>query len=627
MALTRPLRLKAQVAKARPESSTSTLPIAQVWVDSAVFHLDQSYDYRIPDNLSHLIQVGNRVQVPFHGREVEGLVVARASTSQTANLKAVSKVISPISVATAESINLIKDVAARWAAHPYDIIRSAIPPRVASVDKENLVPPMRPVNTGNKIKRSERRYIQIPPFVNRFDFISSFVKDSKQEGSILLLAPDSRSASALHQLLNGSILLDSALDRSERYRNFLSVRNGLNLIVVGTRSAIFAPIEDLSAIVVVDEGSEHHYEQRAPGWNVRDVAILRSINSHCDLTCIGYSPSSEVARLIETRWMIYSGTKSRVNVSIFAPIHGELIPSRLVSEIRKAMKSGPILFVSPRKGYSQAIICSKCRNIALCECGGKLTQKSSQSKSECVICARTVADWQCTWCHGSTPYLLGRGSERFAFEIGATFPGTPIVQSSVENLIERFESKTGFVIATPGTAPIASDGYAMVICLEVDRYFMQSDIRAHERSREILFSHAALINQKGLVALVASHEQSMRGALSAWKPSLVSQKELRERQEVELPPFSRAITLDIDHAESQSLIRGLRKSQEEGRLPQSTRILGATQLKGETDRIILFTPLKDGEDVVKLLHEFQRRRSASKKSPASIRVDPYSLSR
>jgi primosomal protein N' (replication factor Y) len=76
------------------------------------------------------------------------------------------------------------------------------------------------------------------------------------------------------------------------------VRNGLNLVVVGTRSAIFAPIEDLSAIVVVDEGSEHHYEQRAPGWNVRDVAILRSINSHCDLTCIGYSPSSEVARLI-----------------------------------------------------------------------------------------------------------------------------------------------------------------------------------------------------------------------------------------------------------------------------------------------------------------------------------------
>ena len=187
MALTRPLRLKAQVAKARPESSTSTLPIAQVWVDSAVFHLDQSYDYRIPDNLSHLIEVGNRVQVPFHGREVEGLVVARASTSQSANLKAVSKVISPISVATAESINLIKDVAARWAAHPYDIIRSAIPPRVASVDKENLAPPMKPVNSGNKIKRSERRYIQIPPFVNRFDFISSIIKDAKNEGSILLL--------------------------------------------------------------------------------------------------------------------------------------------------------------------------------------------------------------------------------------------------------------------------------------------------------------------------------------------------------------------------------------------------------------------------------------------------------
>jgi primosomal protein N' (replication factor Y) len=331
--------------------------------------------------------------------------------------------------------------------------------------------------------------------------------------------------------------------------------------------------------------------------------------------------------LIETKWMDYSASKSRLNVSAFAQIHGELLPSRLMSEIRKAMKVGPILFLSPRKGYSQAITCSKCRNVALCSCGGKLTQKSNQSAVQCVICAESVAEWKCTWCQGTTPFLLGRGSERFAYEIGVAFAGMEIVQSSAENMIDRFEEKSGFVIATPGAAPIATHGYALVIILEGERFFTQSDIRAHERSREIFFATAALASEKGSVALVMASDHPIIGAIASWKPSLISQRELRERLEVHLPPFTRAITLDIESSESQALLRGLKKSQEDGRLPASTTILGPSQLKADVDRIVVLTPLVDGEELVSLLHEFQRRRSSSKKTLASIRIDPYSLSR
>jgi len=194
-------------------------------------------------------------------------------------------------------------------------------------------------------------------------------------------------------------------------------------------------------------------------------------------------------------------------------------------------------------------------------------------------------------------------------------------------MIDSFEEKFGFVIATPGAAPIATHGYAMVIILEGERFFAQSDIRAHERSREIFFSTAALASEGGSVALVMASDHPIIGALASWKPSLISQRELRERLEVHLPPFTRAITLDIDISESQSLLRGLRKSQEDGRLPASTTILGPSQLKADVDRIVVLTPLVDGEELVSLLHEFQRRRSSSKKTLASIRIDPYSLSR
>ncbi|CAN2200419.1 PriA Primosomal protein N' (replication factor Y) - superfamily II helicase [Candidatus Nanopelagicaceae bacterium] len=623
MALTRPLRLKAEIAKLKPEGSSSVLPIAQVWVDSGVFHLDQKYDYLIPDNLSDIISTGVRVQVPFHGREVEGLVLARVSSSESPVLKSLSKAISPHSVATPESIELISAVAARWAAHPFDVIRSAIPPRVASVDKENWTDAPLP-----KLKtKPTRTYIHIPPVVNRFDFLQSTIGKNTGKGSTLVIVPDNRSVQRLVALIPEAVVLDSALERSQRYRNFLTCRYGRGLIVVGTRSAVFVPITDLESIIVLDEGSEQHYEVRSPGWNVRDVAILRAMKSDLNLTFVGYSPSSEIARLIESKWIDFSSIKSRVEVSAFPQSHGELIPSRLMGEIRKAMNSGPVLFLAPRKGYSQSIVCSKCRNSALCECGGKLLKRGAETSLECTICAKAHSDWRCAWCKGSTPYLLGRGSDRFAYEIGAAFPGLHIVQSTAEMLVEIFEESKGLVIATPGAIPQTHNGYSLVVVLEAERFFMQADIRAHERARELFFSTAALASQAGRVALVMPIDHPIIGALSAWKPSLISQRELRERLEVNLPPFTRAVTLDISNSESQSLLRGLRKSQEEGRLPESTQLLGPSQLKGEIDRIVALTPLIDGEALIGLLHEFQRRRSSSKKALATIRIDPYSLSR
>lgn len=623
MALTRPLRLKAEIAKLKPEGSSSVLPIAQVWVDSGVFHLDQKYDYLVPDNLSGIISTGVRVQIPFHGREVEGLVLARVSSSESPVLKSISKAISPHSVATSESIELISAVADRWAAHPFDVIRSAIPPRVASVDKESWTDAPLP-----KLKtKPTRSYIHIPPVVNLFDFLQSTIGRNAGKGSTLVIVPDNRSVQRLVALIPEAVVLDSALERSERYRNFLSCRYGRGLIVVGTRSAIFAPITDLESIIVLDEGSEQHYEVRSPGWNVRDVAILRAMKSSLNLTFVGYSPSSEVARLIESKWIHFSSVKSRVEVSAFPQSHGELIPSRLMGEIRKAMNSGPVLFLAPRKGYSQSVVCAKCRNSALCECGGKLLKRGSETSLECTICAKAYSNWRCAWCKSSTPYLLGRGSERFAYEIGAAFPGVKVVQSTSELMIDSFTEDRGLVISTPGAIPSTNNGFALVVILEAERFFMQADIRAHERTRELFFSTSALASQKGKVAFVMSTDNPIIGAVSAWKPSLISQRELRERLEVNLPPFTRAVTMDIAASESQSLLRGLKKSQEDSRLPESTQFLGPSQLKGDVDRIVALTPLADGEALISLLHEFQRRRSSSKKALASIRIDPYSLSR
>ena len=623
MALTRPLRLKREVIRRAPEISTTDNPVARLWVDSGVFHLDQSYDYLVPDNLSEQVAVGVRVQVPFNGRECEALVLERIAISSGRRLKSITKVISRVPVASKPSLDLIALVAHRWACHPYDVIRSAIPPRVASVEKMHWID--RTIDRPGQ--SSVRQYLQLPAYQDPFQALARHVKSVRSRGSILVIVPDNRSVLRLSKHFPEALILDSDLPRSERYENFLRARTTSAQIIIGTRSAIFADSPDLASIVIFNESSEQFFEVRSPGWNARDIAILRARNENVAIYCVGYSPSAEVARLIDIGWFEFKGAKQKIRVDTFQQEFSELLPGKIIGELRRLVKQGPILFIAPRKGYSQSISCSSCRNISTCSCGGRLEKKGATTAISCSLCANVYSEWVCQYCAGLKPFLLNRGSERFAQEIGVALPGIPITLCEAEKMVDDFELNSGIVIATPGSAPMSADGYAAVVILDGEKLLNQSDLRAQERAREIFFTHAALLNSSGSALLVINHSNPIVGALASWKPSLISRRELQERIEASLPPFVRSISLDIDSSESATLVRALNKSRDEGRLPASTRILGPSTLNTATHRILLLAPLEDGEALVLLMHEFQRRRSATRKKLATLRIDPYSLSR
>ena len=623
MALTRPLRLKREVIRRAPEISTTGNPVARLWVDSGVFHLDQSYDYLVPDNLSEQVAVGVRVQVPFNGRECEALVLERIAISSGRRLKSITKVISRVPVASKPSLDLIALVAHRWACHPYDVIRSAIPPRVASVEKMYWIDK----TTDRPGESSVRQYLQLPAYQDPFQNLARHVQSVWSSGSILVIVPDNRSVLRLSKHFPEALILDSDLPRSERYENFLRARTTPAQIIIGTRSAIFADSPDLASIVIFNESSEQFFEVRSPGWNARDIAILRARNENVAIYCVGYSPSAEVARLIDIGWFEFKGAKQKIRVDTFQQEFSELLPGKIIGELRRLVKQGPILFIAPRKGYSQSISCSSCRNISTCSCGGRLEKKGATTAISCSLCANVYSEWVCQYCAGLKPFLLNRGSERFAQEIGVALPGVPITLCEAEKMVDDFQLSSGIVIATPGAAPMSADGYAAIVILDGERLLNQSDLRAQERAREIFFTHAALLNSSGSALLVINHSNPIVGALASWKPSLISRRELQERIEASLPPFVRSISLDIDSTESATLVRALNKSRDEGRIPASTRILGPSTLNTSTHRILLLAPLEDGEALVLLMHEFQRRRSATRKKLATLRIDPYSLSR
>ena len=102
-------------------------------------------------------------------------------------------------------------------------------------------------------------------------------------------------------------------------------------------------------------------------------------------------------------------------------------------------------------------------------------------------------------------------------------------------------------------------------------------------------------------------------------------RELSERGELNLPPFSRSIVLEVENSEATSIVSGFKKALLDSRLPASTKVLGPAQKSGDSSRILLTADLDQGEQLLKFVGDYMRHRAVTKKKSISIRVDPYSL--
>lgn len=620
------LKLKREVAAATPMAPSSQLPIAQVWVDASVYHLDSPFSYLVPQNLNDAVVVGSLVSIPFHGREIQGLVLARSESSGESGMKSISKVLGNIPLLSQEIIQLIATLAKRYAAHPFDLIRSAVPDRMATIEKE-FVLEARALSDRKSSKMAT--YLQLPPAQNRSALIARKIAEFEKSGGVIALLPDAREVIALSVELDKLELkyaiLESSLPKSEYFRNFMRIRTGQVRIVIGTRSAVFAPVVGLQSIVIYNDGSENYYEQRSPGWNARDVALERSQLEGIHLTLIGYSPSAEIGRAIDEGSVIYKRSRGKLKVSSIAQIHGELLPSRALAPLKGALTEGAVLFIVPLKGYAQAIRCAKCKTISRCECGGAHQKTSTDSLITCSHCAASITSWRCSWCHESQPALASRGIERHIQELGLLFPGIPGIIATADHPV-IYSPPKGIVVATPHMAPLNESGYSAVVVLEGNRFLNQPDMRGQERAREMFFSHAALAREGAPIILVQDDGDSISTALTTWNPSIALERELTERQQLGLPPYVRSAILTMKSDEGIRLKKALESARDENRLPKATKILGPIP-EGENVSLILTVPLASGDELISTIHEFMRRRSASKKTLPSLRIDPYSLSR
>jgi primosomal protein N' (replication factor Y) (superfamily II helicase) len=585
----------------------------------SVPHLDREFDYLVSTDLSDDAQPGVRVRVRFHGRLVDGFILERRSdTDHIGKLGWLDRVVSSERVLTPDVRRLADAVAARYAGTRADVLRLAIPPRHANVEKQ---PPQEPAPftvkqpdtaawavygrgeqylTALGEGRAARAVWQALPGEQWPDRLAEAAAVTVNSGrGVLAVVPDQRDVDVLHaaarELVDESrvVALSAGLGPAQRYRRWLSALRGGARLVIGTRSAVFAPVADLGLVIVWDDGDDSLAEPRAPYPHAREVAMLRAHQLRCAALIGGYARTAEAQALVRSRWAhdlvaprpVVRARSPRVVAledSSYAQERDPAartarLPSMALRAARAALEAGaPVLVQVPRRGYVPALACARCRTVARCRhCTGPLSLPDRETAGAvCRWCGRQEPALRCVRCGSDAVRAVVVGARRTAEELGRAFPGVTVVTSGGDAMVAAVAAEPAVVVATPGAEPVAADGYGAALLLDSWALLGRQDLRATEDTLRRWMAAGALVRNRddgGVVAVVAESAIPTVQSLIRWDPVGHADAELDSRAEVGLPPAVHMAAVDGEP----DAVRALLDTAE---LPDAAQLLGPVDL-------------------------------------------------
>ena len=576
-------------------------PVARVLLESSLPHLDRPFDYSVPADLDAAARPGVRVKVKFSGQELGGYLLERTAASDAGHpLVPLFKVVSPVPVLTPAVSELAGRVAARYAGTVSDVLRVAIPPRMAKMEKDyapgGLLDPA--LFAAGDDARAEppaappsgwAEYHNGPAFLQHLGagespravlsalqgfgpggwprMVAEAVAAVRRSGrGAVVVVPDYRDldrveAALLEHLPAGDVARLTADDgQTPRYRSFLRVLSGAAGVAVGTRSAAYAPVRNLGLVVCWDDGDDLHIEQRSPYAHAREVLLLRAAHEGAACLLAGHARSTETQRLVESGWArpieagrsVMRRTVPRVQntADSFEQERDPLariarLPGAAWRAAKEGLERGPVLVQVARAGYAPSLACERCREAARCTaCNGPLAiagPGGSAAVPVCRWCSAAAPDWHCVHCDGVRLRRGATGALRTAEELGRAFPGKPVVTSSGDRVLATVPDSKALVVATVGAEPVAAGGYAAALLLDGDSLLRRENLRAGEDAVRRWFNAAALVrsaSEGGLVVITAEDTAGV-GALLRWDPAGYAGRELALRQELSLPPAVR----------------------------------------------------------------------------------------
>lgn len=613
----------------------------QVLLDTPVPHLDQPFDYMLPDGMD--APLGCRVLVPLAGRRTPAYVVGHEPPSHRGRLLGVMKVVSALPVLTEEVYTLCQAVARATAGSTADVVRLAVPARHARVEQNaDLTPgPVPHVPAGETSGWTDYRgggaflrhvrkggtpravWTALPGVSGAMprwcaDLASAVAACLASGRRALVIVPTAREMELVIDAFDGLgdvLAYHADLSGKDRYRAFVRMLAGQCDVVVGTRSAAYAPLPDLGLVAIWDADDDSLAERHAPYPTALHAVTRRR---DCAVLIGSLSRPVRAQLLVEDGWAVAVEAERAVTRAcaprVEAPDATDLrgdrsrLPEPAFRMLRAALDNGPVLVHVPRSGYLHAIRCATCFGEVRCTfCAGPLT--ISPSGATCAWCGRGQRV-TCSHCGGHRLRATRVGSERTAEEIGRQFPSIPVVISSARTGITRqVDSRPRVVIATPGAEPIAEKGYTAAIVLDAAVATARPALDAGAEAVGRWITAASLVRPSadgGRVMIVGNPDARAAQACVRWDPAGYAGRELEEREKLRFPPCWRVVRFTGPYGELEGIAREL-----------DADVLGPVD-----DTLLVRAPRSEGRSLVDAVAVLSRARSAHKREPVRVHVDP-----
>jgi primosomal protein N' (replication factor Y) (superfamily II helicase) len=415
-------------------------------------------------------------------------------------------------------------------------------------------------------------------------------------------------------------IFHSSLTTGERFDEWSRLKRGEARVVIGTRSAVFAPVSNLGLVVIDEEHETSYRQQESPYYNGRDTAIVRARQAEAVVVLGSATPSLESFHNARNGKYTYLHLPDRIAgramaraeiIDMRAVFAGqgrpEVFSDQLLAAIEETHARGEqSIILLNRRGYSAFVLCRSCGESIHCpNCDVTLTYHRGEASIVCHYCDhRQHAPSSCPSCQGKYIYYVGEGTEQIEEILRQRFPTLRIARldrdtTSRRKLFERaiLEFGAGELDMLVGTQMLAKGhdfpNVTLVGVVSVDAGLSMPDFRSAERTFQLITQVAGRAgrgSRAGRVLIQTYHPNhyALKHACAQDYAGFYNE-EIRYRRNLGYPPFVALASLLVhgeDFTRAQTTATELRKALDEANTDRACRILGPApaplaRLRGE----------------------------------------------
>ena len=370
-------------------------------------------------------------------------------------------------------------------------------------------------------------------------------------------------------------MLHSGLSAGERFDEWKRIFSGQARIVVGARSAVFAPIENLGVIIIDEEHEQSYISESNPRYFTHDIAAFRAAYNHCPLVLGSATPSVDsYQKVVEGKYQLVE-LPTRANgrelpaiqiVDMIGEIrrgNNGIFSAQLIADLGQVVsnKKQAMMFIN-RRGYSSFMRCRDCGYVAKCtDCDVSLVYHREDNRLKCHYCGKQFkALSHCPNCKSDNIKYGAVGTEQVVSKLKELFPGVKILRmdndttstkNSHQKILSEFKNSLPAILV--GTQMIAKghdfENVTLVGIVDADQSLFQADYRSTERTFQLITQVAGRAGRSKDDGKVVLQTYAPRHYVYKFASNYdykgFFKKEANIRQTAQFPPFSRIIRLLI----------------------------------------------------------------------------------